>query len=107
MERSQKELKEIERLEKASEFHKHKNYFLILIIVLSIVYIVDELASNVRSVVEVQTIKGVKNVLFGGEGLFNTKVTAPPDRPVRIWLQSMPIYNLAMEVYKYIPHTNN
>lgn len=53
--------------------------------------------------VEVQTIKGVKNVLFGGEGLFNTKVTAPSNRAVKIWLQTMPIYNLAMEVYKYIP----
>ena len=64
MDRSQKELKEIERLEKASEFHKHKNYFLILIIVLSIVYIVDELASNVRSVVEVQTIRDLFNVIY-------------------------------------------
>ncbi|MBR1528393.1 MAG: TIGR00266 family protein [Oscillospiraceae bacterium] len=57
--------------------------------------------------VEVQTIKGVTNVLFGGEGLFNTKVTAPPDRPATIWLQTMPIYNLAAEIYKYIPHTSN
>jgi len=60
-------------------------------------------AMDVDCSIEVQTIKGVTNVLFGGEGLFNTKVTAPPDRPVRLWLQTMPIYNLAMEVYKYIP----
>ena len=59
-----KEQKEIARLEKASAFHQHKNYFLILIIVLSIVYIVDELASNVRSVVEVQTIRDLFNVVY-------------------------------------------
>lgn len=36
--------------------------------------------------VEVESVKGVGNVLFGGEGLFNTKVTGPG----RIWLQTMP-----------------
>lgn len=40
---------------------------------------------------EVITVKGVGNVLFGGEGLFNTKVTGPG----KIWIQSMPKYKLA------------
>ena len=35
---------------------------------------------------DVQTVKGVKNVLFGGESLFNTVVTGPG----RVTLQSMP-----------------
>lgn len=43
---------------------------------------------------EVVMIEGVKNVLFGGEGLFNTKVTGPGE----IILQTMPISNLAAEI---------
>jgi len=39
---------------------------------------------------DIVTIKGVGNVLFGGEGLFNTKVTGPG----KIWIQSCPVYNL-------------
>lgn len=37
--------------------------------------------------INIQMIKGVSNVLFGGEGLFNTVVTGPG----RVWIQSMPI----------------
>ena len=40
---------------------------------------------------DILTVKGVKNVLFGGEGLFNTKVTGPG----KIWVQSMPKSKLA------------
>ena len=65
MSKKDKEQKEIARLEKASAFHQHKNYFLILIIVLSIVYIVDELASSVRGVVETETIRDLYNTEFG------------------------------------------
>lgn len=32
---------------------------------------------------EIQTVPGIKNVVFGGEGLFNTVVTGPG----RVWLQ--------------------
>ena len=64
MSEQSKQQKEIVRLEKASDFHGHKHYFLILIIVLSIIYIVDELASNVRGVVEVQTIRDLFNVVY-------------------------------------------
>ena len=52
---------------------------------------------------DVQTVKGVKNVLFGGEGLFNTVLTGPG----RITLQSMPIQGTAMVLYKYMPHPSN
>ena len=65
MNNSAKEKREIARLEKARAFHNHKHYFLILIIVLSIVYIVDELASSVRGVVETQTICDLYNTTFG------------------------------------------
>ena len=40
---------------------------------------------------DVQTVKGVKNVLFGGEGLFNTVITGPG----KLVLQTMPISNVA------------
>ena len=40
---------------------------------------------------DVQTVKGVKNVLFGGEGLFNTVITGPG----RVVLQTMPLTNCA------------
>ena len=40
---------------------------------------------------DVQSTGGVKNTLFGGEGLFNTRVTGPGT----IWLQTMPSTRLA------------
>ena len=49
--------------------------------------------------VDVRTVKGVKNVLFGGEGLFNTVVTGPG----RVVLQTMPISNFAMSVASMMP----
>lgn len=39
---------------------------------------------------DVQTTGGVKNALFGGEGIFNTVVTGPG----RIYIQSMPMSNM-------------
>ncbi len=39
----------------------------------------------------IEKIPGVKNMLFGGEGIFNTIVTGPG----RVWVQTMPINNLA------------
>ena len=49
---------------------------------------------------DIQTISGVKNILFGGEGLFNTVITGPG----KIILQSMPISSTAMKLYQYMPH---
>lgn len=47
---------------------------------------------------EVEMVKGAKNIFFGGEGLFNTKVTGPG----RIWLQSMPASSLAASLTPYL-----
>lgn len=47
---------------------------------------------------DIETVKGVGNVLLGGEGLFNTKVTGPG----RIWLQTMPANALAGAIQPYI-----
>ena len=52
---------------------------------------------------DVQAISGAKNVLFGGEGLFNTVLTGPG----RVWLQTMPIYNVANAIRPYIPTSSN
>lgn len=52
---------------------------------------------------EIEMVKGVKNIFFGGEGLFLTKVTGPG----RIWLQTMPISNLAESLIPYLPSSSN
>lgn len=48
---------------------------------------------------EIETIKGAKNIFFGGEGLFNTKVTGPG----KVYVQSMPIINTANALIPYLP----
>ena len=47
---------------------------------------------------EIKSVPGVKNMLFGGEGFFNTIITGP----ARIWLQTMPISNVAAVLRNYI-----
>ena len=48
---------------------------------------------------DIRTVKGMKNVIFGGEGLFNTVVTGPG----RVTLQTMPLVNFAGTIATYIP----
>ena len=48
---------------------------------------------------DIQTVKGVKNVLFGGEGLFNTVVTGPG----RVTLQTMPLSSFANTIASVLP----
>ena len=48
---------------------------------------------------DIQMVRGFKNILFGGEGLFLATLTGPG----RVWLQSMPIMNLAEEISRYLP----
>jgi uncharacterized protein (TIGR00266 family) len=48
---------------------------------------------------DITTVKGVANVLFSGEGLFLARMTGPG----RVWLQSMPLSNLAGKLAKYLP----
>ena len=51
---------------------------------------------------DIQQVKGVKNVLFGGESLFNTVVTGPG----RILLQTMPMSNFAASIAGMLPNKN-
>ncbi len=53
--------------------------------------------------IDIQTIKGAKNIFFGGEGVFNTVVTGPG----KIVLQSMPISKTAMAIYPYLPQPSS
>jgi uncharacterized protein (TIGR00266 family) len=52
--------------------------------------------------INVQTVPGVKNAIFGGEGIFNTYITGPG----RVWLQTMPISNLADVLRPFLPSGN-
>ena len=47
---------------------------------------------------DIQPVQGAKNIFFGGEGLFNTVISGPG----KVWLQSMPIMNLAEALTPYI-----
>lgn len=48
---------------------------------------------------DIQMIKGLGNMLGGGEGLFNTVLTGPG----RVWLQTMPVSSLAGALMPYLP----
>ena len=48
---------------------------------------------------DITTVKGVTNMLFSGEGLFLAQLKGPG----KVWLQTMPIANLASKIAKYIP----
>ena len=48
---------------------------------------------------DVTMVKGITNVLFAGEGLFLADLRGPG----RVWLQSMPIVNLARRLIPYLP----
>ena len=52
--------------------------------------------------IDIQTVPGLKNAVFGGEGIFNTVITGPG----RIWLQTMPIYSVAGAIRPFIPTGN-
>lgn len=52
--------------------------------------------------IDVEMIKGVGNALFGGEGLFNTKITGPG----HVWLQTMPLPQFANSLRPYFPSNN-
>lgn len=47
----------------------------------------------------IETVKGLKNMVFGGEGAFLVKLTGPG----KVMLQTMPISNLAARIIPYMP----
>ena len=52
---------------------------------------------------DVKSVSGFKNVVFGGEGLFNTVVEGPG----KIILQTMPVSKLAGTLSAYLPMSNS
>ena len=52
---------------------------------------------------DIQTVKGVKNMFFGGEGFFHTRVTGPG----KVYIQSMPVINTAQALSPYLNVNND
>ena len=86
-------------------------YFLVLVVIVMVgifcsgIRVVDSgnVAAFEPSVhMDIQQVHGAKNIFFGGEGLFHTVLTGPG----RVWLQTMPIYNVANAIRPYIPTGN-
>lgn len=48
---------------------------------------------------DIESIKGAKNIFFGGEGIFHTKITGPG----KIYVQSMPVAQMAQALTPYLP----
>jgi uncharacterized protein (TIGR00266 family) len=62
------------------------------------VAIIDDTCS-----LDVQQVKGVKNMLFGGEGLFNTVVSGPG----KVVLQTMPMSTFVSTIASMLPTKSN
>lgn len=52
--------------------------------------------------IQIESVKGLKNKLLGGEGLFNTVVTGPG----RVVLQTMPLSSFAGAIASVLPSSN-
>ena len=52
---------------------------------------------------EMTTIPGIANKFFGGDGLFLVRLTGPG----RVWLQTLPLPNLAHALIPYLPLNDN
>lgn len=51
---------------------------------------------------QAEMVKGFKNILFGGEGLFLTTLTGPG----RVWLQTMTLPGFAKQIIPFLPKSN-
>ena len=48
---------------------------------------------------QITTIPGIKNMIFGGDGIFLASLTGPG----KVWLQTLPISKLAHQLQEYLP----
>jgi uncharacterized protein (AIM24 family) len=48
---------------------------------------------------QITTVPGIRNMIFGGDGIFLAQLTGPG----RIWLQTLPIARLAHALERYLP----
>jgi len=51
----------------------------------------------------ITTVPGIKNALFGGDGIFLAQLQGPGT----IWLQTLPISRLAQQIAEYLPRNDN
>ena len=49
---------------------------------------------------QITMVPGIKNMIFGGDGLFLAELVGPG----AVWLQTLPISRLAHQIYEYLPH---
>ncbi|HEX4031001.1 MAG TPA: TIGR00266 family protein [Terracidiphilus sp.] len=49
---------------------------------------------------QITMVPGIKNMIFGGDGIFLAVLTGPGN----IWLQTLPISRLAHQISEYLPH---
>jgi uncharacterized protein (TIGR00266 family) len=52
---------------------------------------------------ELDRIKGIKNMVFGGDGIFLAKLTGPG----HVWLQTLPLPKLAQALMPYLPEATS
>jgi len=52
---------------------------------------------------QITMVPGIKNMIFGGDGLFLAVLTGPGT----VWLQTLPISRLAHQIGEYLPRTEN
>ena len=52
---------------------------------------------------QITRVPGIRNLIFGGDGLFLAALTGPG----RVWLQTLPISNLAHALQEYLPGENS
>jgi uncharacterized protein (TIGR00266 family) len=50
---------------------------------------------------QITTVPGIKNAIFGGDGIFLAVLTGPG----QVWLQTLPISRLAHQISEYLPRT--
>lgn len=53
--------------------------------------------------IDVQAVKGLKNIFLGGEGIFNTVITGPG----KVIAQTMPLAKLSNSIAQYLPLNNS
>lgn len=51
---------------------------------------------------DIERVKGIKNMVFGGEGIFLASLTGPGS----VWIQSLPFSRLASRVYQHAPQVS-
>jgi uncharacterized protein (TIGR00266 family) len=50
---------------------------------------------------QITTVPGIKNMIFGGDGIFLAQLVGPGT----VWLQTLPISRLAHQIAHYLPHS--